>query len=340
MGFQFKTATRSQQKLRAAIDGPSGAGKTFSALRMGFALIDAGLGTRLAVIDTENGSASLYAGESPDGKPWQFDTLTLEQFNPDQYSAAIEAAEKAGYDVIVIDSLSHAWVGKGGALEIVDSKGGNKFTAWKDVTPLHRKMTDAIIRSKAHVIVTMRSKTEYVLEEDDKGKKVPRKIGVAPVQREGMEYEFDVYGSVDWSHQIKISKSRCPSLQDATGVKPGPAFWQPLFDWLKTAKPAPDASPAQTVPDEPPTKTEPTPSANGTPVRVTRFDLIKLIGSVVNQEQFDAAQAACSKARKDGHITDDDVKHLVPQLKRRKEQLIPATATVPAGGTAEPNSKS
>jgi len=244
----FQKATRSQQKLRVAIDGPSGAGKTYSALRLAFSLVDAGLATKVAVIDSENGSASMYAGEQPDGRTWDFDTLALKSFSPDQYTFAINEAFKAGYDCLVIDSLSHAWSGEGGALDIVDNKGGNKFTAWKDVTPIHRRMVDAIIRAKGHVICTMRSKTEYIIEEDDKGKKVPRKIGVAPVQRDGMEYEFDVYGSVDWSNMLKISKSRCPALQGMSTVKPGPAFWSPLFDWLKTAKPVERSD----VPDLPP----------------------------------------------------------------------------------------
>lgn len=241
----FTKAVRSQRKLRAAIDGPSGAGKTYSLLRLAFAMKSAGLCSRIALIDTENNSASLYAGESPDGEVWAFDTLNLKQFNPDQFTNAIKTAAKEGYDCVVVDSLSHAWVGVGGALDIVDQKGGNKFTAWKDVTPLHRGMIDAIIQSPIHVLASMRSKTEYVLEEDEKGKKVPRKIGVAPVQRDGLEYEFDVYGSMDWSHQIKITKSRCSPMDSQTAIKPGPAFWAPLFDWLNSAATAEPPKPVE-----------------------------------------------------------------------------------------------
>ena len=167
----FVKAVRSQRKLRAAIDGPSGSGKTYSMLRLAFAMKAAGLCNRIAVIDTENNSASLYAGESPDGEPWAFDALNLTQFSPDAFTHAIRAAVGEGYDLIGIDSLSHAWIGQGGALDLVDQKGGNKFTAWKDVTPLHRAMIDAIVQSPAHVLVTMRSKTEYMIEEDAKGKK-------------------------------------------------------------------------------------------------------------------------------------------------------------------------
>lgn len=238
MNSPFKAAKRQNRKLRAAIDGPSGSGKSYSALRLAFALKAAGLCKNIAAIDTESESLSLYAGESPDGIPWQFDTLNLKQFSPTQFTASISEAVKHGYDCIVIDSLSHAWIGKDGALDLVDKKDVvNKFTAWKDVTPMHREMIDAITGCKAHIIVTMRSKTEYVMETDTnkQGKtiQVPRKIGMAPVQRDGMEYEFDIYGSMDWSHQFKISKSRCSIMQDRTAVKPGPSFWNPLFEWLE-----------------------------------------------------------------------------------------------------------
>ena len=112
---KFTRAVRSQRSIHAAIDGPSGSGKTYSGLRMAFALVDAGMAKRVAVIDTENNSASLYAGEAPDGRKWEFDTLNLRQFCPDQYTNAINDAVKEGYDAIFIDGLSQAWVGEGGA---------------------------------------------------------------------------------------------------------------------------------------------------------------------------------------------------------------------------------
>lgn len=230
----FVKAVRSRRKLRAALDGPSGGGKSFSALRLAFAMIARGMGSRVAVIDTENESASLYAGEAPDGVPWEYDTLNLKSYGPDSYTGAMNLAFKSGFDILLIDSLSHAWTGEGGALDLVDKKGGNRFTGWKDVTPLHRRMVDTIINAPIHVIVTMRSKTEYVLETDERGKSVPRRIGVAPIQREGMEYEFDVYGSLDWTHQIRVTKSRCRPMDGATAVNPGPMFWAPLFDWLES----------------------------------------------------------------------------------------------------------
>lgn len=222
--MQFKKATREQAKLRAALVGPSGSGKTYTALN-----IATHLGGRVAVIDTEHGSASLYAG----GKPFDFDVLELTSFHPDRYTEAIIAAEKAGYDVLVIDSLSHAWQGKDGALETVD-RAKNSFTeGWRNVTPSHNRMVDTIIGARLHVIATMRVKTEYVVEEDEKtGKKVPRKIGLAPVQRAGMEYEFGVVADLDLDHNLTVSKTRCLALDGVTVNKPGPALAATLLEWL------------------------------------------------------------------------------------------------------------
>lgn len=236
-GSRFKKAQRSKSKLRMAIDGPSGSGKSYTALRFAFALAHALGKGRVAAIDTEHGSLSKYTGEAPDDLPFDFDVLELANFSPTEYTAAIEDAGRAGYDVLVIDSLTHAWQGKDGALELVSKKQGdsrNSFTAWKDVTPLHTRMIEAILASPMHIIVTMRSKTEYVLETNDKGKQEPRRVGMKPVQRDGMEYEFDLYGSMDWSHVLTISKSRCSFLQDAVAVKPGAGFVQPLVEWLET----------------------------------------------------------------------------------------------------------
>lgn len=230
----FKPATRRKLKLRMAIDGPSGSGKTLTALRTA-----SGLGSKIAVIDTEHRSASKYLGDTYDDKPLQFDVceLTGGQYSPSTYTAAIKAAGAAGYDVLVIDSLTHAWDGAGGALDIVDRKsaggGGNNFTAWRDVTPMHREMIDAILACPAHVIVTMRSKMEYAMEPDpNTGKTTVRKIGMAPIQRQGTEYEFDVVADMDLEHVLSISKTRCPFIDGQRVVKPGASFVEPLRAWL------------------------------------------------------------------------------------------------------------
>ena len=237
----FKRATREQLKARIALDGPSGSGKTYTALRCASAF-----GDRVAVIDTEHGAASKYSGEAPDDVPWEFDVLNLTDFNPLRYIEAIEAAGHAGYKVLVIDSLSHAWMGKGGALEMVDNSGEkNNFTAWNKVSPIFRRMIEAILASPCHVIATMRTKTEYVLEKDEKGRNVPRKIGTAPVMRDGIEYEFDLVCDIDIDHTLRVMKTRCNQVDGATAHKPTPAFWTPVVDWLRTGTPRAMIEPAQ-----------------------------------------------------------------------------------------------
>lgn len=240
MSTMFQKAVRHQLKGRIAIDGPSGSGKTFTALRMATALADGG---KIAVINTESGAIQKYLGLSPDGSAWEFDVCELDNFAPSAYSEAITEAGKAGYSVLVIDSLSHAWEGEGGALEQVtkaSDRSKNSFTAWKDVTPQHNRMIQAILKSPCHVIATMRSKVEYVLETNDKGKQVPRKVGMAPVQRAGMEYEFDLYLSMDWDHVMRVSKSRCPELDGALSVKPSANTFLPFAQWLNDGTAAPE----------------------------------------------------------------------------------------------------
>jgi hypothetical protein len=216
---RFQKATRKQLKLRMAICGPTGAGKTRSALRIASAL-----GTRIAVIDTENRSASMYVGKAdvPD-----FDVLELETLAPRNYVEAITDAEAEGFDVIIVDSLSHAWQSKDGALAMVDraakrSQSENTYTAWRDVTPEHEALVDKLLRCKAHLIVTMRSKMEYVLEENARGKKVPKKVGMAPIQRAGMEYEFHVTAEMDVDHNLMVTKTRLDSIDQLVVNRPGP----------------------------------------------------------------------------------------------------------------------
>lgn len=252
----FVKAQRKRSRLRIGIIGPSGAGKTWTALS-----VASGLGKKIAVIDTERGSASLYSGD------FDFDVNELASFAPARYVAAIEEADSAGYDVIVIDSLSHAWIGHGGALEMVDSaqkrsKAGNSFAAWREVTPEHNRLVDAILQSKAHVIITMRSKTEYVLEENDRGRKVPRKVGLAPIQRDGLEYEFTVVGEMDLDHNLVITKTRCQELDSAVIARPDAKLGKRLAAWLEGAPPAPEPTPAPAfvAPTKPPAVREPAPS--------------------------------------------------------------------------------
>lgn len=252
MSMQFVRATKKQSKLRLAIDGPSGSGKTYTALTAATAIAAGG---KIAVIDTERGSASLYSDH------FTFDVLELATFSPAVYIEAINAAEAAGYAVIVIDSLSHAWEGEGGALDMVDratqaSPSKNSYFAWKNVTPLQRKLVDAMLQSRAHIIATMRSKTEYVIEQVVKNGKAtsePRKVGTAPVQRAGIEYEFTIFADMDVEHNFIVSKSRFDKWGDSkVENKPAVKFFTELVDWLNSGAPAPvTPPPAVTTPHEP-----------------------------------------------------------------------------------------
>lgn len=178
--MEFHKAVRKRARLRLALAGPSGSGKTHSAL-----LIAAGLGGRIAVIDTERSSASLYSHLV------DFDTLELNPpFAPERFIEAIHTAAKAGYAVCIIDSITHEWDGAGGCLESNEELAhakfkGNTWAAWNETTPRHRAFIDAILQTPMHVIVTLRSKTETVQE----GGKV-KKLGMKAVQRDGVEYEF------------------------------------------------------------------------------------------------------------------------------------------------------
>ncbi len=227
--MQFVKATKRNARLRMALVGPAGSGKTYTALA-----IATHLGERVAVLDTERGSASKYADLFP------FDVLELERFHPQHYIDAIDAAASAGYSVLVIDSLSHAWMGKDGALELVDRASarnkGNAFGAWREVTPLHNALVDALIGAPLHIIATMRTKTEYVHEKDEKtGRTVVRKLGLQPVQRDGLEYEFDVVGDLTKENELVITKTRCPSLKGLVIPQPGEEVAGTLSDWLAGA---------------------------------------------------------------------------------------------------------
>lgn len=197
----FKKAVRTKSKLKLAITGPSGSGKTYSALR-----IAKGIGGKVAVIDTENGSASLYSDR------FTFDTLELSPpYTTARYIEAMESAIKAGYDILIIDSISHQWAGEGGVLsrkEQLDSRGGNSFTNWGKLTPEQEKFKSQILFAPIHLITTMRSKQDYVLTENSKGKIEPKKVGMAPVQREGMEYEFTTVFDAAMNHEVQVSKDR------------------------------------------------------------------------------------------------------------------------------------
>ena len=225
----FQKATKKKAKARVALIGPSGSGKTYTALTLAKYL-----GSKIAVIDTERGSASKYSRDVA-----EFDTCELQSFEPRKYIEALQFAAAEGYDVIVIDSLTHAWTGEGGLLDQKDKKGGNSFDVWRTLTPQHNALVEAILSYPGHVIATMRVKTEYIVEKDERGKAVPRKVGLAPVQRDGLEYEFDVVADMDPDNCMHVSKSRCPALSGAAVRKPGKSVADDLLAWLDDGVEAP-----------------------------------------------------------------------------------------------------
>lgn len=247
----FRKAERKKSKLRLGIAGPAGSGKTYTSLLMAF-----GIGGRIALIDTENGSGDLYSHLG------EYDVCTIEApYKVEKYLDAIEEAEKQEYDIIIIDSLTHAWAGDGGLLDqqgkIADNS-KNSYSAWRTITPKHNQLVEAMLTSKCHIIATMRSKTEYVQEKNDKGKTEVKKIGMAPVQREGMDYEFTVVLDMNIQHNAIASKDRT-GVFDGQIFNPNQKTGAALKAWLESGvepprqQPKPQ-EPADTLPDASPKK--------------------------------------------------------------------------------------
>lgn len=228
--MQFQKAERKKSKLRLALTGPSGSGKTYGAL-----LVAKGLGGKIAVIDTEKGSASLYSDMV------DFDVLELgAPYTPERYRQAVKAAENAGYNVIIIDSITHEWSGAGGCLELNDEIAkakfkGNTWSAWSETKARHRALIDDLLACQAHIIVTMRSKTETAQAEVN-GRKQVQKLGMKAEQNDGIEYEFTTV--LDLIHDGNFAQ---PS-KDRTGLFPpnGNPFklsietGQKLVEWLES----------------------------------------------------------------------------------------------------------
>lgn len=224
----FKPASKKEAKLRLALTGPSGAGKTWTSLQ-----IATQFGGKIAVVDTERKSASKYADQ------FVFDVVDIEPpFHPIKYIEAIQEAQQLGYTTIVLDSLTHAWMGTGGILSIVDdiashSQSQNKFTAWNEGTRLYNDLINAIVQSDIHVIGTIRSKQEHVLEKDEKGKNQVVRVGLQPIQRKDFEYEFDLVMAMDVKNTGTISKTRCRDLPMGMVIpKPGKNVAKTLMTWL------------------------------------------------------------------------------------------------------------
>lgn len=235
--IEFVPATRAATKARICLAGPSGSGKTYTGLVIAHQLAGDG---RLGVIDSERGKAQMYKGING----WDWDTYCPQTYAPSALTEALGVAAGAGFTAVLLDSWSHYWSGVDGMLEQVDrrAKGGNNFSGWKEVRPDERRMIDAIVSYPGHVVVTLRVKTEYVVEQVERGgrmQSVPRKVGLKPEQREGLEYEFDLIGDMDLDNTLTVSKTRLPMLHGAVISKPGPELADTIRDWLAEGEDVP-----------------------------------------------------------------------------------------------------
>lgn len=222
---QLRKATRQKAKIRLGLSAVSGGGKTFSAL-----LIAKGITgdlSKVAIIDTENGSADLYAHLG------DYNVLPLvAPYTPERYIAAIKECEAAGMEAIIIDSITHEWDGKGGILEISNSMSGNSYTNWAKITPRHQAFIDAILQSTCHIITTVRRKQDYELVDKD-GKKVPQKVGLKEVTREGFEYELTINLELDTNHMATASKDRTGLFVSGIPFTPTEETGRMIKEWCE-----------------------------------------------------------------------------------------------------------
>lgn len=206
-----------------ALQGPSGSGKTMSSLLIGYGLC--GSWARIAVIDSENHSADLYADMGP------YNVLSISApFTPEKYILAIDKCLAAGMDVIVIDSLSHLWDGSGGILDIHSAMMGNSFTNWSKVTPRYNAFVQHMLQCDAHIIGTLRTKQDYVLNEKN-GKQVVEKVGLKSISKEGLDYEFTLVFDVDLKHNATASKDRTSLFEGKPEFNPTVDTGTQILNW-------------------------------------------------------------------------------------------------------------
>ena len=230
----FSTAVKEEIPLKFGLTGPTGAGKTHTALSFATNLVKP-TGGKIALIDTEGRSARKYADI------FDFDVFEITgQYDPAIYCQAINTAVQAGYEVLIIDSLSHAWNGAGGVLEIVDragaKMGNNKWAGWSKGRPAQNKLVQTLLNARIHIIGTMRSKTDWIIDEKNK----PQKVGLASIQSDEFEYEFDLIGMMNMDHSMTITKSRCPLIEVNTEQTDIKHMAQTLHSWLTDGVPLPE----------------------------------------------------------------------------------------------------
>ena len=244
MALELKRAQRKKAFLKMGMSAPSGGGKTLGALLIAYGLMkekypklpDNEIWPKIAIIDTENGSGELYVGrEEANVKIGEYLAVTLTPpFEAKKYIDAIRLCGEGGVEVCIIDSTTHLWSGEGGLLQKqgeIAKRSGNSYTAWRDVTPDHNRFVDAMLQSPMHVIATIRSKIEYVQEKDSDGHTTVRKLGLEPVQRSGMEYEFTMFLEINAEHQAFGSKDRTGLVDQKTFVIT-PEIGRKIMKWL------------------------------------------------------------------------------------------------------------
>lgn len=222
--MHLKPANKGNVRMRIALHGPSGSGKTYSALQLAYGLSKT---QNIAIIDTEASSAALYSHLG------SFSVLTMDPpFTPERFITALTACEDHGCDVIIIDSLSHAWEGSGGILEIHGGMPGNSFANWSKVMPRHNALIQRFMHSSAHIICTLRAKQDYIIHERN-GRMSPEKVGLKPVQKEGIDYEFTLALELDVHHNAKASKDRTGLFVYEPPFKVSKATGMKIAGWCK-----------------------------------------------------------------------------------------------------------
>lgn len=225
--MELRKATRKTVKLRLGLSGASGFGKTYSGLLLAYGMTNDW--SKIAVIDSENGSGELYTNLG------DYNVITLSApFTPERYIEAIQTCEKAGIEVIIIDSITHEWDGKGGCLEIYEKLGG-RYQDWAKITPRHQAFIDAILQSKCHIITTVRRKQDYDMVKNDSGKLEVKKVGMKEVTREGFEYELTVnFEFLNDNHIVKASKDRTSLFANKPEFVITPETGKLLKEWCDT----------------------------------------------------------------------------------------------------------
>ena len=240
MNLQLKKAEKKKVKIKIGLQGSAGSGKTYSALKMALGMTDNDI-TKIAVIDTENGSASLYSdifGE--------FLTLELAPpFTPERCIEAINICEKADVKVIIFDSISHEWIGEGGIINLAESMAGNSFTNWGKLTPRHNRFINRILSCQKHMICTMRSKQDYILVENEKGKMAPEKVGMKSVTRDGVDYEFTLNFDIDIKNFATATKDRTSLFKNKPEAKIDESTGKTIIEWCEHGKDLPEPTEEQ-----------------------------------------------------------------------------------------------